>query len=895
VQHHAPVADEERGRIGGRGQGDPTAWRRWGPYLADRAWGSVREDYSADGDAWAYFPFEVAHRRAFRWSEDGLAGVCDSAQSCCLALALWNGADPILKERPFGLSGPQGNHGEDVKDYWWQVDATPSASWLQWRYHYPQRAFPYQALRDENARRSRLEPEFELEDTGAFDGDRFWIVTVEWAKAGPEELLWRVEVGNRGPDAAELHVLPTVWFRNVWSWDPSAARPELQLAADGRSISLTHAALGHRQLHFATEPLPQPLFCDNDTNPELWGLEDGSQHPKDAINDHVVKGRATVSPSGAGTKAALWYRLTVPPGGRAEVRLRFAEEGAPGGADLGVGFDEALEARRREADEFYASLTPDDAGAEESRIMRAAFAGMVWCKQFFHYDVERWLDGDPGQPAPPASRLDGRNSGWRHLNNHDVISMPDSWEYPWYAAWDLAFHCVALAHIDARYAKDQLILLGREWYMHPNGQLPAYEWNFGDVNPPVHAWAALRVFEIDWQARRVVGDSGGPDFDFLERVFHKLLLNFTWWVNRKDTEGQNVFEGGFLGLDNIGLFDRSRPLPVAGHLEQSDGTAWMAMYCLNLLEMALLLAGHDKVYEDVASKFFEHFTYIATAMSSQGLWDDEDGWFYDVVHLDDGSRQPVRVCSMVGVVPLFAVTIVGSGIRDLPGFAARMQWFIDNKPQFAACAAHVDVAGEGDRRLLSILGPDRLRRVLGRLLDPDQLLSPWGLRSLSRRHRDQPVTLDLGGQTATIDYEPGESTTGLFGGNSNWRGPVWFPLNYLAIEALDRFHSYLGDSFTVEHPAGSGQQATLAQVADDLARRLISIFVPGPDGRRPVHGPSPLLGGNPAFRDQVWFHEYFHGETGAGLGASHQTGWTGLVADLIADRRLGGRRTSRLR
>ena len=889
----AGVAEAERRRVAAADQGAP--WRRWGPYLSERAWGSVREDYSEEGDAWAYFPYEMAPSRAFRWSDDGLAGVCDSAQTVCLALALWNGVDPLLKERAFGLSGPQGNHGEDVKDYWWYLDATPTASWLRWRYHYPHGAFPYQQLIDENARRSRLEPEFELVDTGIFEGDRFWIVTVEWAKADPEDLLWRIEIANRGPQDAVLHVLPTAWFRNTWSWNPQQPRPELRLGTGpDPTVVAEHPTFGRRVLR--ASGAPEPLFCDNDTNAaRLWGTGDGPAYPKDGINDHVVSGAPTVNPERRGTKAALWYQPNVPAGASTELRLRFFDpETAADGGELGAGFDDVLAARQAEADEFYGSVTPADADPEEAAVMRSAFAGMVWGKQFFHYDVERWLDGDPAQPPPPPARQRGRNSGWRHLNNRDVISMPDRWEYPWYAAWDLAFHCVALAHVDARFAKEQLILLCREWYMHPNGQLPAYEWNFSDVNPPVHAWAALRVFEIDWQSRRAAGEAGGPDFDFLERVFHKLLLNFTWWVNRKDTGGMNVFEGGFLGLDNIGLFDRSRPLPVAGHLEQSDGTAWMAMYCLNLLEMALALAGHDRAYADVATKFFEHFTYIATAMNTQGLWDDEDGWFYDVAQLDDGSRVPVRVCSMVGVVPLFAVTIVEPEIGEaLPLFTERLRWFVKHKPAFAACAAHVDVVGQGDRRLLSIVGPDRLRRVLDRLLDPGELLSPSGLRSLSQRHRDQPVTLNLGGEMARIDYEPGESSTAMFGGNSNWRGPVWFPLNYLAIEALDRFHSYLGDGFTVEFPTGSGRQATLGEIADDLARRLISIFLPGPEGRRPVHGASPLLGGDPAWRDLVWFHEYFHGDSGAGLGASHQTGWTGLVADLIADRRLGGRNRAR--
>jgi hypothetical protein len=860
------MADEERLRLARADQSgqECEAWRRWGPYLSERSWGTVREDYSADGDAWNYFPFGHAHSRAFRWSEDGMGGVCDDEQILCLALALWNGRDPILKERMFGLTGEQGNHGEDVKDYWWFMDATPTSSWLRWRYHYPQQAFPYEQLLAENQRRDRQQPEFELVDTGIFADSRYWVVTVDWAKADPEDLLWRIEVTNAGPDEATIDMLPTMWYRNVWSWRADARRPLISFSGedgDGVSLIANHQLLGPRVLRAGRGA--EALFCDNDTNSrELWGSADSPDYPKDGIGEHVIHGSPSVNPARTGTKAALRYHLTVPPGGRVELRLRMAPP-ANAAPDLGAGFATIMAGRQAEADDFYASLTPADASEDEAAVMRQAFAGMLWSKQFFHYDIERWLDGDPGQPAPPPSRQQGRNSGWRHLNNRDIISMPDPWEYPWYAAWDLAFHCVALAHLDPTFAKQQLILLCREWYMHPNGQLPAYEWAFGDVNPPVHAWAALRVWEIDRQAR---GPDQDSDMEFLERVFHKLLLNFTWWVNRKDAEGLNVFEGGFLGLDNIGLFDRSKPLPVAGHLEQSDGTAWMATYCLSMAAMAIELASHDMVYEDVASKFFEHFTYIASAMSSQGLWDTEDGFFYDVVHLADGGRIPIRVRSMVGVVPIFAVAVLDPDVTDrLTGFTSRMRWFVANKPELAACVNHVMMLGSGDRRLLSVVDPPNLRRLLARVFDEGELLSPHGLRSLSRQHGAQPVSLDLGGTIATVDYEPAESTNFLFGGNSNWRGPVWFPLNYLVIESLKRFHSYLGDRFTVEFPTGSGQQANLSQVADELSRRLVSLFVKGPDGRRPVFGDQELFQSDPAWRDLVSFHEYFHAETGKGL------------------------------
>jgi hypothetical protein len=841
-------------------------WRRWGPYLSERAWGTVREDYSATGDAWRFFPHEHARSRAYRWNEDGMGGLCDIEQRLCFALAFWNGVDPILKERAFGLTNEEGNHGEDVKEYWWFLDSTPTHSWMRWRYHYPQAEFPYRQLIEENARRSRDDPEYELIDTGVFDDDRYWQITADYAKAGAEDVVVRITARNAGPDTAALHVLPTLWFRNSWSWGPGVARPRLH-QQDG-AIVAEHASLGMRTL--LSDGSPALLFCENDTNTQkLWGVP-CDPFPKDGINDHVVNGAPTVNPAAHGTKAAFHHVLTVPAGESRTVTVRLSD-GAPSPMEASRVLDE----RRAEADAFYAALTPADAGADEAAVMRQAFAGMLWSKQFYHYDVATWLDGDPSQPSPPAGRGAIRNGGWRQFDAMDVMSMPDTWEYPWFASWDLGFHCVALAHVDAAFAKRQLILLLREWYMHPNGQLPAYEWSFDDANPPVHALAALRVYEID----------GARDDDFLERVFHKLLINFTWWVNRKDTEGNNVFEGGFLGLDNIGPFNRSTLPPEAGHLEQSDGTAWMALYCLNLLEVALVLARHDSTYEDVATKFFEHFALIANAMDAQGLWDDVDGWYYDVIHTDDDRRVPVRAHSAVGLIALCAVTVMEPGVEtELPEFVRRMDWFLDNKPQFSRVIAHVHSGSGSSGRLLSPVDPDRLRRMLTRVLDEAEFLSPHGLRALSRYHLDHPLDVEVGGMVMRLDYEPGESTSPLFGGNSNWRGPVWFPINHLVIEALRRYHRSLGDSFTVEFPTGSGELHTLDEVARQLAARLVSIFTMGPDGSRPVLGADQRLQHDPAWHDQVPFHEYFHGDTGAGLGASHQTGWTGVVADLIASR-----------
>jgi len=827
----------------------------------------VREDYSPDGDAWNFFPHDHARSRSYRWNEDGLAGICDDRQTLCLAFAFWNGRDPILKERLFGLTGPEGNHGEDVKEYWWFLDSTPTHSWLRWRYMYPQAEFPYSQLVSENARRSKQEPELELLDTGAFEADNYWEITVDYAKAAPEEIYVRLTARNHGPAAAELQVLPSLWFRNTWSWSPGAIRP--QLRADGSCVLAQHPELGLRRL--IGEGDHDLLFCENETNlKRLWGAAPTTPYPKDGINDFVVRGSATVNPGLTGTKAALRYRLNVAAGGTATLRLRLSE----GEADF-ADFEAVMTQREAEADEFYAALTPLHASADEARVMRQGFAGLLWSKQFYHYDVRTWLQGDPSQQPPPASRQNGRNSDWRHLFNQDVISMPDPWEYPWYAAWDLGFHCVTLAHVDAEFAKSQLILLCREWFMHPNGQLPAYEWSFSDVNPPVHAWAALRVFEI----------SGGDDYDFLERIFHKLLLNFTWWVNRKDSEGNNIFEGGFLGLDNIGPFDRSS-LPVSGHLEQSDGTAWMAMYCLHLWEIALRLAERDRTYEDMAIKFFEHFVLIAVTLNDKGLWDEVDGFYYDVLRRPDGSSVPLRAHSMVGLIPLYAVTTLGPDtLNRLPSFARAMDWFLSHRPEAAGVVEHMDDPNHAGYRLLAIVGPQSLRRILARVLDPAEFLSDHGVRALSRWHREHPLQMAVDGFQAQLDYEPAESTSGLFGGNSNWRGPVWFPVNYLLIEALKRYHRFLGSEFKVECPTGSGRWLALDQVADELAARLVGLFLSGPDGRRPVFGGYERLQRDPAWQNLLLFHEYFDGDSGAGLGASHQTGWTGLVANLIADRR----------
>jgi hypothetical protein len=847
------------------------AWKRWGPYLAERAWGTVREDYSPYGTAWEFFPHDHARSRTYRWNEDGLAGWCDDRQTLCLSLAFWNGRDPILKERIFGLTGNEGNHSEDAKEYWWFVDSTPTHSYMRWRYHYPQREYPYGDLVAESRRRTKLDPEYELLDTGAFDHDRYWWIEAEFAKATPDDVYVKVTVGNAGPEPATIDVLPTLWFRNTWAWGIDPRKPTLGTQAG--FVIAEHHELGRYVLELEGDP--ELLFCDNETNTSrLWGVP-GPAFPKDGINDHVIHGAATVNSEHVGTKMAARYHLTVAPGATVEVRFTLG----PGASREDETADEILAERRAEADAFYERLTPDGATEDEARVLRQAFAGMLWSKQFFHFDVDRWLVGDPSMPAPPPERLHGRNKDWRHLDSLDVLSMPDTWEYPWFASWDLAFHCVALAHVDGDFAKRQLLLLLREWYQHPNGQLPAYEWAFGDANPPVHAWAAFQVFRID----------GQRDYEFLKRVLHKLLINFTWWVNRKDEADNNVFEGGFLGLDNIGPIDRGAPMPPGQYLEQSDGTAWMARYCLDLLEIAVTLAMHDRAYEDVATKFFEHFSYIATAMNDQGLWHERDGFYYDVIRDADGSSLPLACRSMVGLIPITAVTVLEDEVRLLlPDFAFRMTWFERNKPEFAEVVAHTHVSGRAGRRLMSIVGPDRLRRVLTAMLDESEFLSPHGVRSLSRIHREHPLEVMIGGVVARVDYEPAESTSGSFGGNSNWRGPIWFPVNYVLIDCLRRYSRYLGDDFTVEVPTGSGNAMSLDAVADELSDRLISIFLLDEEGRRPCYGDSSRFRTDPAWRDHLMFHEYFHGDTGAGLGASHQTGWTGLVANLIL-RRAGQR------
>ncbi|MGE0642852.1 MAG: glucosidase [Nitrospira sp.] len=857
-------------------------WKRWGPYLSERAWGTVREDYSPHGTAWESFPHDHARSRAYRWNEDGLAGISDRHQYICFAIALWNGRDPILKERVFGLTGNEGNHGEDVKEYYFYLDSTPTHSYMKYLYKYPQRAFPYAELGEENRRRQRGDVEYELIDTGVFDENRYFDVEVEYAKATPEDLYIRIQVSNRGPESAELTLLPTLWFRNTWSWGLDARRPRMREGASVNSwsvIELNHEYYGERRLW--CERSPTLLFTENETNSRrLYDDHEGASYVKDSFHDYVVHGRTdTVNPEKFGSKAAAQYVLRLPAGTSDVVRLRLTNE--PRGADCSAEQCDRLFARRiQEANEFYDELAPSELSEDARKVQRQAFAGLLWSKQFYHYDLKRWLIGDPGMPDPPVERLHGRNSDWTHLYNADVISMPDKWEYPWYAAWDLAFHCIPLALVDSTFAKEQLILMLREWYMHPNGQIPAYEWAFGDVNPPVHAWAAWRVYKIE-KKRRGVGDRV-----FLERVFHKLLLNFTWWVNRKDAEGKNIFQGGFLGLDNIGVFDRSAPLPTGGHIEQSDATSWMGMYCLNMLSIALELARENRAYEDVASKFFEHFVYICRAMNNIGgerieLWNREDGFFYDVLHLPDGQTVPLKVRSLVGLIPLFAVETLDSELIDrLPRFKHRMQWFIENRSDFSA---HVETQSrDGEvRRFLSLVNPTRLKSVLRYMLDEEEFLSPYGIRALSRYHKDHPYVLSLMGQEYRVDYEPAESRTGLFGGNSNWRGPIWFPVNYLLIESLQKFHYFLGDAYKVEYPVRSGQYVALNEVATELSRRLTHVFLRDPTGRRPVFGGAKKFHDDPFWRDAILFYEYFHGDNGAGLGASHQTGWTGLVAKLI--------------
>jgi len=856
-------------------------WKTWGPYLSERQWGTVREDYSSDGSAWTYFPHDHARSRAYRWGEDGLLGISDDQQLVCFALALWNGNDPILKERLYGLTGGEGNHGEDVKEYYFYLDSTPTHSFLKALYKYPQAAFPYERLVTENQERGRDRSEFELLDTGVFHDDRYFDVVVEYAKLTAEDIAIRIQITNRGPEEAVLHVLPSLWFRNTWSWATDAPRPLLRALSDER-IEVDHPRLGRRWLH--CRGAGELLFTENETNFErIYGTPNPSAHQKDAFHRYLIDGEAqAVHPSRQGTKCCAVHRLCLPSQATQEVQLRLSDR-----EDLedpfGASFQTIHGQRRAEADRFYQALSDVTVPAAELEVQRQAFAGMLWSKQFFFYDVTTWLRGDPGQPPPPQQRQDGRNAAWVHLDTADVISMPDKWEYPWFAAWDLAFHAIPLAYVDAGFAKHQLDLMTREWYMHPNGQIPAYEWNFGDVNPPVHAWAAWQVYTID---RKI---SGVGDRPFLERVFQKLLLNFTWWVNRKDEQGKNVFEGGFLGLDNIGVFDRSSPLPTGGFIEQSDGTSWMAMYCLNMLTISLELAVENPVYEDMATKFFEHFLYIANAMNHIGrntsLWDEEDAFYYDVLHLPDGQRVKLKVRSMVGLIPLFAVLpLQPEMMAKVPAFLKRVEWFIDNRPDLRQNVACMRTPGNEKLRLLSIVWKERLVAILRKLLDEGEFLGPFGIRALSAHHRDHPYIFDVEGRRYRVDYEPGEWSSGLFCGNSNWRGPVWFPANALLIESLQMFDAYLGPTFKVECPTGSGSFLTLGEVSEELRRRLIAIFLPTETGDRPVNGERSLFQHDPHWRDLILFHEYFHGDHGTGLGASHQTGWTGLVASLIQQR-----------
>jgi len=870
-------------------------WHFWGPYLAERAWSTVREDYSANGDAWNYFPHDHARSRAYRWNEDGLAGISDFKSRLCFAFAFWNERDPFLKERLFGVTGPQGNHGEDVKEVYFYTDCSPSHSYMSMLYRYPQARFPYEELVARNGARSKMEGEFELWDTGVLADNRFFDIEIEYAKADPDDILIRATATNRGPESAALHLLPTIWFRNTWSWGRDNHKPMLRATHEKDRpdvIATSHHVLGEYNL-FCEAP-DDLLFTENESNLErLWGVTNATPFVKDSINDRVVHGQIdVVNPERVGTKAAAHYKFMIPPGKHVSIRLRLTRVGDPpsrgygavskkSGNDPFANFDDVFKKRRDEADEFYAQLAPPSLSEEHRAIQRQALAGMLWSKQFYHYIVEQWLDGDPVQPPPPPERKQGRNRGWRHLYNDRVMSMPDKWEYPWYASWDLAFHCIPLALVDPHFAKTQLDVIVREWYQHPNGKIPAYEWNFDDVNPPVLMWAAWRIYQIERK------QTGKGDRAFLETIFHKMLISFTWWVNRKDSEGNNVFEGGFLGLDNIGVFDRNYRFPDGTHLEQSDGTSWMGMFCLNMMRTAIELAMENHVYENIATKFFEHFLAIAAAMNNLGegigLWNEEDEFYYDVLHTPGGRYLPLKVRSLVGLMPLLAVdTIQWQLIDALPGFKARLEWYLTHRPELASLVSRWQEPGMGERRLIALTRGHRMKCLLRRMLDPEEFLSDYGVRSLSKYHQSHPYSLTVRGEEKVVSYEPAESQTNLFGGNSNWRGPVWFPINYLLIESLQQFHHYYGDDFQVECPTGSGRFMHLKEIANELSNRLIKLWLPGENGERAF-----ARAYRPAFatlrhaEHRYLFHEYFHGDTGAGLGASHQTGWTGLVAKLI--------------
>ncbi|MGC2237063.1 MAG: hypothetical protein WA584_12930 [Pyrinomonadaceae bacterium] len=891
-------------------------WKQWGCYVSERAWGTVREDYSADGAAWDYFPFEQAVSKTYRWNEDGIAGICDRKQHICFALSLWNGKDRVLKERLYGVGGNQGNHGEDVKEYYFYLDNTPTHSYMKYLYKYPQSEFPYKILKDENLRRDKSQPEFELMDTGAFDENKYFDVFVEYAKADAEDICIKITAFNRSEEPAPLHILPTVWFRNNWSWTESAKKPILKKAeTSAENLSLVHLESPIGEYILCAEGSSTLLFCENETNfQKLYGGENKSPFAKDGINDYVVGGnRNAVNPKQTGTKAAAHYAFELAPDSSETIYLRLCKKDLnrrdaetlrensktnqdeiieKNSASLRlcgeISHDEFIadceaifQRRIAEANDFYTEIIPNNLSDDEKNVMRQSLAGMLWSKQFYQYIVKDWLEGDSAFSPPPKERFSGRNKDWKHLYNDDIVSMPDKWEYPWYAAWDLAFHTIPLALVDSDFAKKQLILLLREWYMHPNGQIPAYEWAFGDVNPPVHAWAALRVYQIEAKRR------GATDRDFLEKVFHKLLLNFTWWVNRKDEEGNNVFEGGFLGLDNIGVFDRSTKLPGGGFLEQSDGTSWMAMYCLNMLAIALELAKEDKVYEDVASKFFEHFVYISDAMNNLGnenteLWNERDGFYYDVLHLPAQRNIPIKLRSMVGLIPLFAVeTIEEEWLENLPEFRKRTEWFLKNRPDLTDDIACMQEEGREKRRILSIVTREKLQSILRYMLSETEFLSDYGIRALSRFHKTNPYILEMDGTKHTVEYEPAESRSGMFGGNSNWRGPIWFPVNYLLIESLQKFDFFYGEDFKIEFPTGSEKMLTLWEVSQELSKRLSNIFLKDEEGIRAVHGSTQKFQTDEHWRDYILFYEYFHGDRGSGLGASHQTGWTGLIGKLL--------------
>ena len=855
-----------------------TPWKKWGPYLSERQWGTVREDYSEGGDAWNYFTHDQARSRAYRWGEDGLAGISDDQQRLCFAVALWNGKDPIIKERAFGLINSESNHGEDVKEYYFYLDSTPTHSYMKYLYKYPQAEFPYAKLVETSRGRGRHEMEYELLDTGVFNDDRYFDVFVEYAKETAEDLLIQITIHNRGPEPAELHVLPTLWFRNEWSWHGTVERPNLQKS--GNTVEVHDPKLGERL--FQCEGNPQLLFTENETNTErIFGVPNRTPYVKDGINNYVVHGRQdAVNPKNKGTKVAAHYRVTVESGGAEVVRLRLSHSALPVAGNAFKNFDEVLTLRRKEADDFYSTVIPKAFDADQQNVMRQALAGMLWSKQFYHYDVDQWLEERGSDPFKANRKIAPRNDGWHHMYNGDVISMPDKWEYPWYAVWDLAFHVLPLTLVDPEFGKSQLKLMLRERYMHPNGQIPAYEWNFGDVNPPVHAWSTIFTYRLEKAIK------GEGDREWLKSNFQKLLLNFTWWVNRKDRSGRNVFEGGFLGLDNIGVFDRSAPLPTGGYLEQADGTAWMALFCQNMLEIAVELAMTDADYVDMVIKFIEHFLWIASAMGhvggETGMWDEEDGFFYDVLRLPSGQAQRLKVRSMVGLLPLCAATVFeGEALQKYPELGERFHRFLQSRPELRTGIHDPLKPGVAGRRLASILDETKLCRVLSKMLDEHEFLGEFGIRSMSRYHADHPYVMHAGGQEYRVSYLPAESDTGMFGGNSNWRGPIWIPVNILIVRSLLQYYAYYGNDFTVECPTGSGHQMNLYQVAEEISNRLASIFLKQHDGRRPVYGGTEKFQSDPHWRDCLQFFEYFHGDNGAGLGANHQTGWTGAIARLM--------------